>query len=177
MYASNPDPRVRREAVKMLLKDPATRERVIYTALADADEREAHMARTAASEACPRGAVPLITARLASKDLSPDSRALGIRALASLKTPDILEMLLRMTTAGKTFFGRQRLAPKSPEMLAALSALCTFWARNEKALAVLTVAGTHPDGEIRMAATPGPRPRPKATTPSASAAGAGRGSR
>ena len=176
-YVSNPDARVRREAVKMLLKDPATRERVIYTALADADERVAHMALTAASEACPRGAVPLITARLASKDLSPDSRALGIRALASLKTPDILEMLLRMTTAGKTFFGRQRLAPKSPEMLAALAALCTFWARNEKALAVLTVAGTHPDAEIRMAATPGLRPRAKAATPSASAAGAGRGSR
>jgi hypothetical protein len=173
-YVSNPDARVRREAVKMLLKDPATRDRVIYTALADADERVAHMALTAASESCPRGAVPLITARLASKDLSPDSRALGIRALASLRTPDILDMLLRMTTAGKTFFGRQRLAPKSPEMLAAISALCAFWSRDEKALAVLTVAGTHPDAEIRMAATPGVRPRPKATTPPASAVGGSR---
>ncbi len=177
LYASNPDARVRREAVKMLLKDPATRERVIYTALADADERVAHMALTAASESCPRGAVPLITARLAAKDLSPDSRALGIRALASLRTPDILEMLLRLTTAGKTFFGRQRLAPKSPEMLAALGALCSFWSKNEKALGVLTVAGTHPDPEIRMAATPGVRPRPRVATPSASAAGAGKGSR
>lgn len=175
-HASNPDARVRREAVKMLLKDPAMRDRAIYTALADSDERVAHMALTAASESCPRGAVPLITARLASKDLSPDSRALGIRALASMRTPDVLEMLLRMTTAGKTFFGRQRLAPKSPEMLAALAALCAFRPSNEKALAVLTAAGTHADPEIRLAATPGVKPRARAPTPPSAAVG-GRGGR
>ena len=153
-YATNTEPRVRREAVKMLLRDPATRERVIYSALADADARVAHMALIAAAEACPRGAAPLIAARLAARDLTPESAALAIRALASLQTPDVLNMLLRTATAGKTFFGRHRLAPKSPEMLAAIAALCAGYAGNETALRVLTIAGTHGDPEIRAAATP-----------------------
>ena len=167
-HASNPDARVRREAVKMLLKDPATRERVIYSALADPDERVSHMALTAASEGCPRGAVPLITARLAAKDLSAEGRALAIRALASIRTPEVLDTLLRLTTAGRTFFGRRKLAPKSPEMLAAVAALCAEWSSNDKALEVLTIAGTHSDPEIRLAAVPRVRlPGPRPQTPAA----------
>ena len=157
-HATNPDPRVRREAVKMLLRDPATRERVIYSALADNDARVAQMALTAAVEACPRGAAPLIAARLAARDLSPESAALAVRALASLRTPEVLDLLLRTATAGKTFFGRIRLAPKSPEMLAAIAALCAGWSGDEKVLRVLTVAGTHSDPEIRVAAIPPARP-------------------
>ena len=57
-YAKHPDPRVRREAYALLLRDPATRAESIALAVADSDERIVRAALNAALEGgCPREAV------------------------------------------------------------------------------------------------------------------------
>jgi hypothetical protein len=66
--------------------------------------------------------------------------------------------LLRLTNGGRTFWGRPKLPPKRPEFVAALTALATGWATNDKALAVLARAALSEDPEVRNATEPGERP-------------------
>ena len=126
----------------------------MYAALGDPDERVVHMAFATASESCPKGAVPLILARLKGHDLPPETRVLGIRALAAVRSPDVAELLLRHVLAGKNWLGRPKLALKSPEMLAALAGLASHWRGDARVAAVLAAAASQPDTEIRAAAAP-----------------------
>jgi hypothetical protein len=51
----------------------------------------------------------------------------------------------------RLWFAR-RLAPKSPLLLSALTALANYWRSEPSATEVLTLARQHPDPEIRAAA-------------------------
>src|SRR2546425_782513 len=62
------------------------------------------------------------------------------------------DALVRLTTAGRTLFGKERLPPKSPELLVALAALVTGWAHDPRTRAVLARAAQSTDREIRAAA-------------------------
>ena len=87
----------------------------------------------------------------------PELRALAVRALGHAQSPRALEALLRLTNGGRTFWGRPKLPPKRPEFLAALTALATGWATNDKALEVLARAAASDDVEVRHATEPGER--------------------
>jgi hypothetical protein len=54
----------------------------------------------------------------------------------------------------RLWFGR-RLAPKSPLLLSALSALASYWREDPSASEVLNLAQQHPDPDIRAAADAG----------------------
>jgi hypothetical protein len=152
-YAKHPDPRVRREAYALLLRDPATRTESIALAVSDSDERIVRAALNAALEGgCPREAIGVLTERLSDRSLEGMMAVLAIRVLAPIRLPVVLDVLVKCVLSKKRrwFFGR-KLAPKSQPMLAALSALAWTWSKEPQAMKVLTLAENDPDSAVQNA--------------------------
>jgi HEAT repeat protein len=125
-YAQHEDLRVRREALRVLFKDPAVRTRAICTALTDQDPRVKRLALAAAADgACPEAAVPLVVA-LATGDEDSELRVAAIRTLASEGGRLSLDALLRLTRMRRSVLGSVKRVQREPEFLAALAALGRF---------------------------------------------------
>jgi hypothetical protein len=152
-YASNPDVRIRREAVKLLLESPRHVAEGIMLGLRDVDDGIAALAAAAALESCPASALPLVERITVDMRRSPELRAITLRILARTRAPEALRLVLMAALNRRLWFGR-RLAPKSPMLLAALSALANYWREHPTAVEVLTMAQQHADAEIRAAALP-----------------------
>jgi hypothetical protein len=91
--------------------------------------------------------------RVDRDDIPAPLRALAIRTVASVQSPDVAEWVLRFVMVGrKRFFGGERLAAKSPELIAALAALGAYWRHDARAAETLARASRHTDAEIRAAA-------------------------
>jgi len=78
-------------------------------------------------------------------------RVPSLRILARSRAPQALKVLLALTRHRRSWF-RRRLAPKSPELLAALTGLASYWKQNPQVSEVLGQALHHSDAEIRAAA-------------------------
>jgi hypothetical protein len=162
-WARNRTPAVRREAIKMLCRRAETREQGITLGVLDPDERAVLAALNEAAGNCPRAAVPILMNRVDRDDIPPSLRALAIRAVASVPSPDVVDWVLRFVMIGrKRFFGGERLAPKSPELLAALTALGSYWQHDPRVVETLKRAARSPDAEIRSAANTILKPMPNA---------------
>ena len=150
-YARHGDARVRREAIRILTGIPSTRERAICAGLDDGDDRVFRVALQAASERCPLSAVAILQRRVGEGTLDADLSSQAIAVMASVRTTEVLEWLLARAAGSSRqgFFGRPRLAPKSPTMLAALNALALHWARGRGVGAVLALALGSSDIDIR----------------------------
>jgi len=153
-YTLHADARVRWQAVKLQLKLPAERDAALVTALRDHEPRIMRLALglLVALQACPEVLVPLLVSHATGRTLASDLRVLAIRALGGTSAPAALEALLRLTSAGRTLFGRARFPPKSPEVVVALQALATGWRGDPRAAARLTQAAASSDPEICAAA-------------------------
>lgn len=152
-FARHPDSAVRREAFRVLMKTPATREEAIALALSDADERVVRLAMGAAMNNCPAAAASLLMVRASDDALSPDLRALGVRVLASFQSSETVRWLVDRVLGKKRLFFRRSLAAKTPEMLAALSGLAANWRNDPLAQPVLALARRNSDPEISGAVT------------------------
>ena len=153
-YVGNPDARIRREAVKLMLESPGHTIDGILLGLRDADDGVATMAATTALESCPPAALPLLERITVDPDRSPDLRAITLRLLARTRAPEALRLLLALAMSRRLWFARG-LAPKSPLLLSALSALASHWKEDPSATEVLSLALQHSDPEIRAAAGAG----------------------
>jgi hypothetical protein len=151
-FTAHADPDVRREAFKILLRRPATRELAVCTALADADERLVWSGMTAAMAGCPERAVALLMRRADDHALRPELRALGVRTLGTVREERVRDWLMARVRTRARFTGRVRLAAKSPEMLAAVAALAGGWRDDPTAQAALELARRSHDAEVRAAA-------------------------
>ncbi|HEV7706312.1 MAG TPA: hypothetical protein VGO46_18585 [Gemmatimonadaceae bacterium] len=152
-YAKHPDPRVRREAYALLLRDPATRAEAISMAVSDTDERIVRAALNAALEGgCPREAVTVLSERLSERSLDGMMAVLAIRVITPVRLPIVLDVLVRSVLSKKRrwFFGR-KLAPKSQPMLAALTALAATWSLEPQAQRVLALAERDTDPAVQNA--------------------------
>jgi hypothetical protein len=158
-YAAHSDSRVRREALRILLRDPPTRDQAICTGLADSDDHAVRLALTAAARGCPEAAIPLLVNRAVSGS-NVDQRTTAIRVLAGTAHPTALETLLRLTAPRRSLL-RLRPPAKSREYLAALTALTRF-AHDSRARDVLALAARSRDPEILQAATARPEAEPPA---------------
>jgi hypothetical protein len=150
-FLRSEDGAVRREAVKLLLRS-AKRDEAMIAALADSDSRIAYLALTAAHERCPREGISLIRGRVERGELDAALRALGIRAVATLRTPDTLRWLIDRATVRSALFRRRRLLPTTPEVLAAITAICAGWRQDPEAQEVITLASRSRIPEVRTAA-------------------------
>ncbi len=152
-YAGHPDPRVRREAYALLLRDPATRGEAIAMAVADSDERIVRAALNAGLEGgCSREAITVITERLTARSLDGMMAVLAIRVIAPIRLPLVLDVLVKsVVSKKKRWFFWHKLAPKSQPMLAALAALATTWSKEPMAQKVLALAEADTDPAVQNA--------------------------
>ncbi|MBI4502961.1 MAG: HEAT repeat domain-containing protein [Gemmatimonadetes bacterium] len=151
-YLQHEEARVRREALRIVLRDPALRERAICRGLGDPDERMVRAALTAALQSCPPTALPLVSSRALS-GTSEDQRVLAIRVLGASGVRSAVDALLRLTAPRKTWFGA-RPPDKTPEYLAAIAALRSF-GDDPRARAILDQAARSRDADVTRAAAGG----------------------
>jgi hypothetical protein len=148
-YLGNADPLVRREAVRMLLREPAARGEAVMRALEDEDDRVVFAGLTAAQEKCPPPGIDLIKHRIDHGELDSQLRTMGIRIIAQQPTPETLAWFLDLVVAEARWPRRPKLRASTPEMLAALSMIATGWADDPAADVVLKLAEQSKDAEVR----------------------------
>jgi hypothetical protein len=150
-YAAHADPRLRREGIKLLLESPAHVAEGVLLALRDDDEGVVGLALRAALETCPAEAIPLLERIATDPRRSSEIRVPTLRILARTRAPEALKVLLTQAQHRRRWFGR-RLASKSPELLAAIAGLASYWRDHPMVPEVLAHAMRHSDPEIRAAA-------------------------
>ena len=160
-FLRSDDAHVRREAVRLLLRGPK-RDEALLAGLNDADGRIVYLALTAALERCSREGLSVIRGRVERGELDAPLRALGIRAVATLRTPDTLRWLIDRVSALSTLFRRRRLLPLSPEMIAALTAIVGSWRSDPEAAEVIGLATRSKLAEVRNALKSQPAVPPRA---------------
>ncbi|MGH7579400.1 MAG: hypothetical protein ACREM9_04455 [Gemmatimonadales bacterium] len=156
-YISHGEPRVRREAYRLLLDAPSAREAAIVGGLADPDPGIVTMVLGAAMPTCPPGAIPLLDRIAHETTRDTETRLLAVRALAGCPDPDRVGRLATLAWQ-RRWWGGVRLAPKSAVLLAVLRTLADSHGDHPDGSVVLALAGRHRDPEIRAAASAaGPR--------------------
>ena len=148
-YLASDEALVRREAVRLLLRDPAEREETIMSALTDTDDRVVFAGLTVAQEKCPSAGIDLIKQRVDRGELDSQLRTMGIRIVAQQRTPETLAWLLGYVVTEGHWPRRPKLRPSSPEMLAALSVIAAYWAGDPAAETAITLAERSRDSEVR----------------------------
>jgi HEAT repeat protein len=149
-YISHGDPRVRREAYRLLLDSPGTREPAIIKGLSDPDAGVVTTVVSAVLPTCPPSAIPLLDQIARDGSRGVEVRLLAVRALAGCPDPDRAGRLATLARQ-RRWWGGVRLAPKSPILLAVLRALADSYGDHPDASVVLSLAARHRDPGIRAA--------------------------
>ncbi|HEY2377806.1 MAG TPA: hypothetical protein VGH98_17670 [Gemmatimonadaceae bacterium] len=147
-FLRHEDAHVRREAVRLLLRGPK-RDEALLAGLGDEDGRIVYLALTNALERCSREGLSLIRGRVERGELDASLRALGIRAVATMRTSDTLRWLIDRVTTRSALLRRRKLLPTSPETLAALTAIWMSWRQDPEAGEVLGLASRSKIAEVR----------------------------
>lgn len=127
-FRQHPEQRVRREALRMLFKDPAERTRSICTALSDSEPGVQRLALASAAEGgCPEPAVSVVVRIASDLDQESDVRVGAIRVLSAHGGAMALDALLRLTEIRRrSIIDVMRASGASTEFLSALAALGAF---------------------------------------------------
>jgi len=153
-YAEAEDPRVRREALKLMLRLPSHRDAAIIAAVADDDDANLRLGLGAALEGgMPHAAVGRVRILLNDRRLSSELRVLGIRVMGTIKTPATRDWLVSRALSESRWLRRRKLVPKSPELLAVIACLARGFRQDANAQLALRLAWESNDPEIRKAAT------------------------
>lgn len=158
IFLTHSDERVRREALKLMLRMPQHRQTTIIAALSDRDDGIVKTAMAAALDSCPKAALPLIMRNVERRSVHPEMRSLGIRVIGASADPETLEWLLSYAVKRTKILRRMKLLPKSTEMLAALAGLAHGWNEEPNVKTVLERAQKSKDSDVRAAALPRRRP-------------------
>jgi HEAT repeat protein len=152
-YASAEDPRVRREAIKLLLRLSGHRDEAIIAAVGDDDDANLRLGLGAALEGCPPAAVGRVRMLLNDRKLSLELRVLAIRVIGTVRTPATRDWLVNQTLTQPNWFRKRKLMPKSPELLAVIGCLARSFRQDPNAQLALRLAWESSDADIRQAAT------------------------
>jgi hypothetical protein len=153
-HVKHNDPRVRHEALRIMLRDRVRRPEALKRALEAPDPPTVRLGIMAAAEGCPPNIAPMLLQRIHSGGLDPQLRAVAIRAVSSVDNPNVIACLLGLTQVKGTLGLGRKLAPKSVELLAALQGLAAHWPYHAEAAKVLDLAQKSKDGEVRKAGMP-----------------------
>jgi hypothetical protein len=148
-FSVHPDGRVRREALRLMLRRHATRATAIVAALGDPDLPIVRLGLDASQKECPPAAVPRLIQKIAARTLPSEMEVLAVRTLASTGAPEALPCLLAIVVTRTRWLRRERIAPKSPVVLAALGGLALRWPSDAHVARILSRAARSSDGELR----------------------------
>jgi hypothetical protein len=143
----NEEPRVRMEALRVLLRDPATRAEAVSAALETGEVPLARTALAALGGTCPPELVAPVLGVLALDD--EDAQMQAIRLIGDSGNPLIVPPLMALVRERGGLFRRWRLRPKGPVMLSALGVLARRWGTHRPVLSVLQLASRSHDADVR----------------------------
>jgi hypothetical protein len=150
-HAADPRATVRREALQLATQNVLERDRAICLALGDSDERTVLVGLRAAQNAMPASAIPFALRCLDSPAFSTGLRLQLLRALRDVKTPAVLDALLRIVVTGRTLLGKPKLAQPTPEVTAAIALLARAWPNDPRVAPILERARTSGSEELQRA--------------------------
>ncbi|HET9064781.1 MAG TPA: hypothetical protein VFN22_03045 [Gemmatimonadales bacterium] len=145
----DPEPRVRLEAMKVLLRQERTRERAVREALESGEPVMARLALAALDGHCPPSLVASVLSALGIDD--DDVRLNAIRLVGNSDSALVIPQLLDLVRERRGFFRRWRLRDPEPVMLEALAALARRWANHRPVLMILNMAAHSTDPAILAA--------------------------
>ena len=148
VYATAPEPMVRLEALRLMLRKAADRDEAIHMALADDDERVVALALEAGLVSMPRYSLTRLMLLLNSPRRGPEIKARAIPILAQFELPTIREWLIGNLVITRGWFRRRRLAQKSPIVLAKLAVLAVRWPDHPEAVRAFDLARRSGDPEL-----------------------------
>jgi hypothetical protein len=156
--ATNPDPQIRRDAVRLLLRSDETREEGFILGLRDTDERVYRQVLFATMRGASAETAYALMHRAEDARLSEELRARTIRALAATGRPEAMRWLVdHSSVVSRGFLSRLsrggRLRRKSATTIAAIAGLAAHWGQAPEAAVVLELAAKSKDEELRNAAT------------------------
>lgn len=153
-YARHADPRVRREACKLLFGLEGRRTPALLRAVLDPEPSIARLALAAAGDDCPPDLPARLLEQLQGAYRDPELRVAAIRLLGRRPTPAIRDWLVEQVVAeaGFLWFRRRRLREGSPDLVAAVGVLASAFARDPRAGDALRLARGSRDPEVRAAA-------------------------
>jgi hypothetical protein len=158
-FLTHADPTLRREAAKLLLAYDETRESAMSVAVRDDDERVMYAGLLAAQERCSALIASTIRQRMDRGEIT-DSTAMvtAVRAVGNITDDLTLDWMLKRAIVPGGLLRKPRLAPTTPDLLAALSVLAARWSKDSRAAAVLELARTSASPMVRAAVQVGGRP-------------------
>lgn len=152
-YASAEDPRVRREAIKLLLRLSGHRDEAIIAAVGDDDDANVRLGLAAALDGCPPAAVGRVRMLLNDRKLQLELRVMAIRVLGTVKTAATRDWLVNQALTQPNWFRKRKLMPKSQELLAVIGCLARSFRTDPTAQLALRLAWESSDPDVRTAAT------------------------
>lgn len=152
-WTRHTDARVRTEAIRLQLALPNEKAQGIRAALDDPDPRVVRLGLAAIPPDCPDDLLDRVIDWAVAPDSSQEIRLISVTTIARFRDESVLAALLHLADGGRSFFGRLRLPPKTPVLIAVLRALAQTWARDPRAAHVLSVAARSSDQQIRQAAS------------------------
>lgn len=150
-FVSHQEARVRREALLIMVAEPASRTRGLCRGLADTDRNVVRVMLQEARASFPDAAVPVLSKGLTEGELLPEFRVPALQLLSGSKSVLALNALLHFAQAGTNLIGRPKLAPRSAEMIAALEGLARSWPAEARARRLVEAARTSRDASVRAA--------------------------
>jgi hypothetical protein len=150
-WTGHDDARLRSEALRLQMSLPGQREHAMRVAFSDADPRVVRVGLAVARQSCPPKVLPFVAGLAQGERVPEDLRLLAVQALGNSKDPAALDALCALADGGRSFLGRQKLAPKGPVVLAALRALAAGWRKHSKAVPLLGLAAVSTDDDFREA--------------------------
>ena len=154
-YVTSPDPGVRREAIKLMLRRDDLRDRAVLLGLDDADERTMGIAVTAALKRCPAPAVPILMRRADNASVSAELRARAIRALAASGSLDAMRWIAHRSIKKHWLLRTPVLQEKSPQLISSIAGLAAHWSTAPEAAEVLALVAKSKDADLRSAVARG----------------------
>ncbi len=151
-YLQVPEARVRREALRLLLRLPSERSNALSVALMDSDEDVVRAALAVIAKECPPDVAMLLMERVRHRAFSPALQGAAVRAMAAHEFPETLDWLTALVVERTGWLRRLKLRAKTPELLAAVSQLATLGREHQDAQRALSMASASADPEIRAAA-------------------------
>ncbi len=151
-YLKAEDSRVRREALKLMLRIPEMRDDAVIAAVGDDDDANLRLGLQAALERCPPAAAGRVRHVLSDPQLQLELRLLAIRVLGTSRNPVTRDWLVSQALTAPGWFRRRKLVPKSPVLLTVIQVLARNFATDPGAQAVLRLAAESADPQVRRAA-------------------------
>jgi hypothetical protein len=143
---------VRSEAIRLQLTLAHEYDLGVDAALNDPDPRIVHLGLTAIRDECPPQLIDRVIDLALASDLGEDSRLLAVNSLSRERHDAVLNALLQLSVGGRSIFGRIRLLPKTPVLVAVIRALATTWSEDTRAAGVIAAAARSSDSELKQAA-------------------------